>query len=212
MAAQLPTPQVHLVDGQPVTSSREVATYFQRRHDDLLKRIRNLDCSDEFRRRNFSETVYERPNPSGGAPIPATEYQITRDGFTFLAMGFTGKKAARFKEAYIEAFNQLERQAQPQPPALPPHMITHNYLVSIENGQVTSSRYLPPGTFVGTLEELEQTFRSHGKTVVDTQWLQMFTACADQVYRDSENLARNLVNLEALRSELDDLKRRHHWR
>ena len=31
---------------------------------------------------------------------------MTRDGFTFLAMGFTGPRAAVFKEAYIEAFNK----------------------------------------------------------------------------------------------------------
>ncbi|EGD1134269.1 Rha family transcriptional regulator, partial [Escherichia coli] len=36
-------------------------------------------------------------------------YQITRDGFAFLAMGFTGKRAAQFKEAYINAFNQMEK-------------------------------------------------------------------------------------------------------
>ena len=41
-------------------------------------------------------------------------YYMTRDGFTFLAMGFTGKVAARFKEAYIEAFNEMERRLQEQ--------------------------------------------------------------------------------------------------
>ena len=37
-------------------------------------------------------------------------YYITRDGFTFLAMGFTGKIAAKFKEAYINAFNEMENK------------------------------------------------------------------------------------------------------
>lgn len=41
-------------------------------------------------------------------------YYLTRDGFTFLAMGFTGKVAAKFKEAYIEAFNDMERRLQEQ--------------------------------------------------------------------------------------------------
>jgi phage regulator Rha-like protein len=39
-------------------------------------------------------------------------YTMTRDGFTFLAMGFTGKKAAGFKEAYIQAFNRMEQELQ----------------------------------------------------------------------------------------------------
>lgn len=47
--------------------------------------------------------------PNGGTrKLPC--YQITRDGFAFLAMGFTGKRAAQFKEAYINAFNQMEKQ------------------------------------------------------------------------------------------------------
>ena len=46
--------------------------------------------------------------PNGGTrKLPC--YQITRDGFAFLAMGFTGKRAAQFKEAYINAFNQMEQ-------------------------------------------------------------------------------------------------------
>jgi len=44
-----------------------------------------------------------------------TEYQITKDGFVFLAMGFTGKKAAQFKEAYITAFNDMEAQLRTPP-------------------------------------------------------------------------------------------------
>lgn len=59
------------------------------------------------RLRNFEETVELRANPSGGAAIPSPGYCITRDGFTLLAMGFTGKKALAFKLAYIDAFNAM---------------------------------------------------------------------------------------------------------
>ncbi|EOD0050629.1 Rha family transcriptional regulator [Escherichia coli] len=107
----LPTlsqPEIAIVDGQAVTSSLAVADFFSKRHDDVLKTIRILDCSPEFCARNFAETSILVRQPNGGTrKLPC--YQITRDGFAFLAMGFTGKRAAQFKEAYINAFNQMEQ-------------------------------------------------------------------------------------------------------
>lgn len=97
------TPVVSLVDGQPVTTSQNIAEVFGKAHDDVLRRIRTLNCSPEFTARNFAASDY---TDSTGRTLPA--YQLTRDGCAFLVMGFTGKKAAAFKEAYIEAFNAME--------------------------------------------------------------------------------------------------------
>ncbi|MDR6048498.1 Rha family transcriptional regulator [Escherichia coli] len=98
-------PEIAIVDGQAVTSSLAVADFFSKSHDDVLKKIRTLECSASFTARNFSVSDY---TDCTGRKLPC--YQITRDGFAFLAMGFTGKRAARFKEAYINAFNQMEKQ------------------------------------------------------------------------------------------------------
>lgn len=121
----LPTlsqPEIAIVDGQAVTSSLAVADFFSKRHDDVLKKIRILDCSPEFCARNFAETSILVRQPNGGTrKLPC--YQITRDGFAFLAMGFTGKRAARFKEAYINAFNLMEKQLSK--PAVPSD-VAHN--------------------------------------------------------------------------------------
>ncbi|WP_404999491.1 Rha family transcriptional regulator [Escherichia coli] len=121
----LPTlsqPEIAIVDGQAVTSSLAVADFFSKRHDDVLKKIRILDCSPEFCARNFAETSILVRQPNGGTrKLPC--YQITRDGFAFLAMGFTGKRAARFKEAYIKAFNLMEKQLSK--PAVPSD-VAHN--------------------------------------------------------------------------------------
>ena len=76
--------------------------------------IRNLKCSEEFRLPNFKETFTEVPIPKNASRRDPM-YYITRDGFSFLAMGFTGPEAARWKEAYIKQFNAMEiaiRQAQ----------------------------------------------------------------------------------------------------
>jgi len=90
-------------DGAPVVSSRYIAQVFGKRHDNLLSTIRNLACSSEFRLLNFKESCYKNEQ---GKRQP--EFLLTRDGFSILIMGFTGKKAIAFKEAYINRFNQME--------------------------------------------------------------------------------------------------------
>lgn len=94
-----------MVDGgQPVTNSRKVATHFGKRHRDVLRAIRNLDCSSKFTERNFAQ-CFEINYLANGKPEPVI--QMTKDGFMFLVMGFTGKAAAAMKEAFIEAFNAM---------------------------------------------------------------------------------------------------------
>jgi Rha family phage regulatory protein len=85
------------------TTSMIVAEIFGKQHKDVLRAIELLECSDEFRERNFALSSYKSLQ-NKRLPI----YLITRDGFSFLAMGFTGPKAAQFKEAFIEAFNKME--------------------------------------------------------------------------------------------------------
>lgn len=89
-----------------VTTSLRVAEVFGKQHKDVLKAVKSLDCSEEFRERNFalSKIAYQNGNIKKQLPM----YYITRDGFMFLVMGFTGKTAAKWKEAYIKAFNEME--------------------------------------------------------------------------------------------------------
>lgn len=80
-----------------------VAKYFEKEHKNVLADIRNLDCSSEFSQLNFQPSTYKDDR---GKKQPC--YYMTRDGFVFLAMGYRGKKAARFKELYIRRFNEME--------------------------------------------------------------------------------------------------------
>lgn len=94
-------------NGRPVTNSLKVAEIFDKRNRDVLRDIRNLSCSKEFHERNFALCQEIKQLEVGSTK---TDYfQITKDGFTFLVMGYTGEKAAQFKEAYINAFNEMER-------------------------------------------------------------------------------------------------------
>lgn len=97
----LTLPEVTIVGKEPVTTSQAIARYFGRDHDKVVNRIESLDCSVEFLTRNFRRVKFEHKGRSLNA------YEVTKDGFTFLAMGFTGKKAAAFKENYIAQFNYM---------------------------------------------------------------------------------------------------------
>jgi Rha family phage regulatory protein len=94
---------VMITDGKPTASSKAIADFFSKNHRDVLRDISNLDCSDEFRERNFARSSYKSLQ---NKTLPC--YEMTKDGFCFLAMGFTGKEAAKWKEAFIKAFNQME--------------------------------------------------------------------------------------------------------
>ena len=94
-------------DGRIYTTSMQVAEHFGKRHADVLRAIKKLACSQEFTERNFAQCLKINELANG-----KTEpyFRITRDGFVFLAMGFTGKEAAAWKEAYIVAFNKMEAE------------------------------------------------------------------------------------------------------
>lgn len=98
-------------NGVPMTNSLLVAESFGKAHRGVLRDIDNLECSESFQVHNFVQMFKIRELPNGGQ-AQDRYYNITKDGFTFLAMGYTGKKAAEFKEKYIAAFNAMERTIQ----------------------------------------------------------------------------------------------------
>lgn len=90
--------------GKPFTSSLNVAKAFDKQHHHVMQKLDALDCSDQFLTSNFSRVQFEHR----GNQYDACE--MTKDGFMFLVMGFTGKKAAAVKEGYIAAFNWMAEQ------------------------------------------------------------------------------------------------------
>lgn len=103
------------VEGDSITTtSLLVADAFNKNHKDILRKLNSLDCSPEFNERNFAPVEY-----TDAKGEQRTSYEMTKDGFIFLVMGFTGKKAAQIKEAYITAFNQMAQQLFEQYQAAP---------------------------------------------------------------------------------------------
>lgn len=122
-------------EGQPLTNSVLVAGTFEKRHDDVIKKIKSLlndspqNCGQFF----VSSTYID----NSGKENPM--YIMNRDGFTLLAMGFTGKKALQFKLDYIEAFNKMEKAIK-EVPALPSSVDTAILKQLVEATQVMAAQ------------------------------------------------------------------------
>lgn len=92
------------IDGSLLASSREIATNFGKRHNDVVKTIENLTTENFVVKEMFIESTFDHKGNF------YKEYLMTRDGFSLLVMGFTGAKALTWKLKYIEAFNKMEQQ------------------------------------------------------------------------------------------------------
>jgi len=104
-------------EGTARTNSRFVADYFDRAHGHVMRAIRTLvDSEPELGQSNFGLAEYVDEQ---GKHRPS--YDMDRDGFTLVVMGFTGAKALKFKLAYIEAFNRMEGHLRGGLVSMPEH-------------------------------------------------------------------------------------------
>lgn len=105
-------------NGEPVASSRQIAESFEKNHRDVLRAVDGL--KEDVR--NFAQMFFEAEAPDSYGR-PQRIYLMNRDGFTLLAMGFTGKAALEWKLKYIQAFNEMEKKLNaPQMPKLSKEM------------------------------------------------------------------------------------------
>lgn len=166
-------PKVFFKDGRLVTTSQSVADYFDKQHKHVLAKIDALDCSPEFTSANFSADV-QSVEIGNGAERESRCFLITKDGFMFLVMGFTGKKAARLKEAYIAKFNKMEAELQNRPPVTAQHTPqSYAMIVYFENGIPVDSRPLMPGEIVMDPESIRGWLERRGLMVLHREALAM---------------------------------------
>ena len=100
-----------IIEGRPVTSSRIVAEYFGKRHNDVLRGIRDLiekntDLSKSFIARE------EQVETGNGASRSNPVFLMDQKGFCILAMGFTGAKALEFKCAFYDEFERMKHELE----------------------------------------------------------------------------------------------------
>lgn len=105
---------------QAVTTSLKVAEVFEKEHKHVMEAVRKLTAENSTVRKMFGEDSYLN---SRNQKQPM--YYMNRDGFTLLAMGFTGSKVMEFKLKYIEAFNRMEQALKEQ--QVTPFKLPQNY-------------------------------------------------------------------------------------
>lgn len=98
---------VFVKNDKVVTDSITVAETFNKRHDRVLQDIRNLSCSKEFLLHHFVESTYKN---SLNREYPL--FIMTEQGFSLLAMGYTGQQAMQFKEMYINEFHKMRENLE----------------------------------------------------------------------------------------------------
>lgn len=174
-ALTLSHPEVTIENGRAVTTSVAVAEYFRKMHKDVLKKIDNLDCSAEFNERNFAPVDY---TDAKGEKRPT--YQITKNGFVFLVMGFTGKKAAAFKEAYIAEFDRMENELRQQNPRPVCNEIIHGDGRTLvirfdEHGNIKDSQSVPNNACICTVETFKFFLEQKGWTLINRSEIKNMT-------------------------------------
>ncbi|EKM5742850.1 Rha family transcriptional regulator [Enterobacter kobei] len=163
LAFQNAAPEVSIHDGKVVTTSMAVAEYFHKRHDDVIKKIRAVmtDCEPEYHARNFAEMVREVV-VGDGAIRKSPYFELTRDAFVLLVMGFTGKRALQWKIRYIEAFNAMEAellQRSSSPTQTEINAVSDDYanrteMIYYQNFKPVLGRILNPGEVVMSHDEI----------------------------------------------------------
>ncbi|MCP5197665.1 MAG: Rha family transcriptional regulator [Gammaproteobacteria bacterium] len=110
---------VIIKDGRPVTTSQIVAESFGKRHNNVIRDIDHIIASEAYQERcalNFEQTSVIVPMPNGGHREERI-FEMDRQGFEILAMGFTGEKALRWKFKYSDAFAAMEKTLSPSEPS-----------------------------------------------------------------------------------------------
>ena len=104
-------PKLHIINGHAYANSLDLAKHFQKRHDHVLRDISsilnrpNSGEIEDFNRVNFN-AISRRDSRGRSMPV----FNLTRDGFALIAMGFTGERALLWKIRYINAFNEMEAE------------------------------------------------------------------------------------------------------
>nr|DAN89711.1 MAG TPA: KilAC domain protein [Caudoviricetes sp.] len=141
-------------NGEPVVSSRQIAENFDKNHRDVLRAVDNL--KEDVR--NFAQMFFESTEPdSYGREQRA--YLMNRDGFTLLAMGFTGKAALEWKLKYIAAFNEMEKKLTGQPQLTRSQLLATALIAAheeLEEKDKQIAELMPKGVFADAVSASSQ--------------------------------------------------------
>ena len=202
-------------NNQVTTDSLTVADRFGKRHCDVLRSIKLLKCSKDFNARNFASVEYKDQKGE-----KRTYYDMTQDGWMFLVMGFTGEKAAEWKEKFIVAFRAMEaelRKRQDKPVIVSEHTRSlpsgKKEIVLSEKAKAEIGGIVKSCVAFAVREELAAIMSGSGKTeyweVSDRDLLyQLYNWHATKNKKDTLEFRRLHAENDRLAAENADLKNR----
>ncbi len=202
-------------NNQVTTDSLTVADRFGKRHRDVLRSIKLLKCSKDFNARNFAPVEYKDQKGE-----KRTYYDMTQDGWMFLVMGFTGEKAAEWKEKFIVAFRAMEaelRKRQDKPVIVSEHTRSlpsgKKEIVLSEKAKAEIGGIVKSCVAFAVREELVAIMSGSGKTeyweVSDRDLLyQLYHWHATKNKKDTLEFRRLHAENDRLAAENADLKNR----
>ncbi|MGE9550427.1 Rha family transcriptional regulator [Erwinia amylovora] len=170
-------PEIIFHNGKAITTSLSVAEYFHKRHDNVMDKIRSViaECDEKYHLLNFKEVVREVPG-GDGAMRKMPMYELTRDAFVLIAMGFTGKKALQWKINYINAFNRMEAELHCTESRDIIQGDGHSLLIHFdEHHQVSFTEKVPADAVVATMEKVHWWAAQNGYVSISREELKSLT-------------------------------------
>lgn len=178
---------VSLENGEPTTTSLLIAETFDKNHYDVIHKIESLQQQIEDTEFFRSPQMFEKSKYLTSQNKLVPMYYLNRDGFTLLAMGFTGQKALEWKLKYIQAFNAMEEKLKNTAVVVSNPIDNRaevaKLILKASKCQIAAlkelySEYFPHGITPGSFEELIDSNTSYQKWLEDyninVEWIGSF--------------------------------------
>lgn len=168
LPAATETPDVFEHGGKILTTSLAVAKYFHKRHDHVMEKIRAImaDCEAEWCFPNFREASRDVIQPNGGTASYKC-FELTRDAFVLIVMGFTGKRALQWKIDYINAFNRMEAALNGMQELPEGDKVASRLLLALDRtGNILYTETVPRDAIVGNFDKFRWFAEKSGYLVV----------------------------------------------
>ena len=183
------TQLVVMTNGQATTTSREVAKVFGKEHRNVLRDIDELSDQVGVLKNEQTPIFTEETYIHEQNHQEYRQIRMNKDGFTLLAMGFTGSKATQFKLRYIQAFNEMEERLRSQP-ALPTNPL--DQIVLLAQGTTQLSKEV--GKLKNKVDELD------GNQVLNSARYEYISKAVSAKVREYANV--NNLNYKKVNGEL----------
>ena len=177
------TDLVFMKNKQAVTSSRTIAETFEKSHKHVLESIDNLK---EGVAENWADLFYETTYIHPQNKQEYREFLMNRDGFTLLAMGFTGKKALRWKLKYIEAFNRMEQKIIEQQEQIAELTKRNNAEARLKNANTRQAKLLMQIAENIEIPEYKQILKSKATEIITGEQLLPLPRVEERTYTATE--------------------------